>query len=93
MSLKEIFMREVSTIGETLAQKSLVLVWGASTGTSIATKSDATKSDAASISESAITYFTLGEVATVVSILAGVLLIIDRAYGIYRAYKKDKAEK
>ena len=88
MSLKEIFMREVSTIGETLAQKYLVLVWGASTGTSIATKSDAT-----SISESASTYFTLGEVATVVSILAGVLLIIDRAYGIYRAYKKDKAEK
>jgi hypothetical protein len=88
MSLKEIFMREVSTIGETLAQKSLVLVWGASTGTSIATKSDA-----ASISESASTYFTLGEVATVVSIFAGVLLIIDRAYGIYRAYKKDKAEK
>ena len=88
MSLKDIFMREVSTIGETLAQKYLVLVWGASTGTSIATKSDAT-----SISESASTYFTLGEVATVVSILAGVLLIIDRAYGIYRAYKKDKAEK
>jgi hypothetical protein len=70
------------------AQKSLVLVWGASTGTSIATKSKT-----ASISESASTYFTLGEVATVVSILAGVLLIIDRAYGIYRAYKKDKAEK
>ena len=81
-------MREVSTIGETLAQKYLVLVWGASTGTSIATKSSTT-----SISELSGTYFTLGEVATVVSILAGVLLIIDRAYGIYRAYKKDKAEK
>ena len=75
-------------MGETIAQKSLVLIWGASTGTSIATKSSTT-----SISELSGTYFTLGEVATVVSILAGVLLIIDRAYGIYRAYKKDKAEK
>jgi len=88
MSLKDVLIREATTMGETIAQKSLVLVWGASTGTSIATKSNT-----ASISESVSTYFTLGEVATVVSILAGVLLIIDRAYGIYRAYKKDKAEK